>query len=114
MKPLARKAHDITQATALSADAPRRWANIFAHVYCALLAKADDERIRVETELIGVSSEALRQLAGCAEADDELCLAETLRALGSRRPTSAHEALWFVRTEQMLGLDDDGTTVLER
>jgi hypothetical protein len=114
MNALANKAHDITQATALSAESPRRWANIFAHVYCDLLAKADDAEIQVESELIGIGVKPLLRLAKYTEADDDLCLAEAVRALGSRHPTPAHAELWFARIEQMLGLDDEDKTVLER
>jgi hypothetical protein len=113
MNTLAQKAHDITQATALSAESPRRWANIFAHIYCDLLLKADEEEIRVETELMGVGVQALHGLANYTEADDDLCLAETVRVLGARRQTTTHKEPWFERIEQMLGLDDDERTVLE-
>jgi hypothetical protein len=112
---LARKAFDVTQATALAAVSTRRWANIFAHVYCDLLGRADDAEVGAEARLMGIDAGALERLADLAEdGDDDACLAETVRVLKACSRLRAPDEEWLVTIRKKLGLDDADTTILAR
>jgi hypothetical protein len=110
---LAHKAHNITHATALASESPRRWANVFAYVYCGLLSEADRARLEEESRLVGLDLERVELLARLGGESDDECLAETIRAFGAREPSLVDAEVWLARTKAMLGLDDEGRTVLE-
>jgi hypothetical protein len=110
---LAQKAHDMTEATALASESPRRWANVFAHVYCALLADADRAKREDESRIVGLEIPGIDRLAALGGESDDECLAEAIRVFGACELSPLDAEGWFARVRSVLGTDDEGRTVLE-
>ena len=110
---LASKAHDVTEATAIAWESPRRWAGVFSRVYCVLLSDADEASREEEARTLGIDRAALAGLAALVGGDDSRCLAEAVRVLGARDASAIDSEPWFARIKAMLKLDVDDRTELE-